>query len=220
MAIEFRCTQCNKLLRTGDDTAGKQAKCPECGAILPVPMPTAGASFVPPPPPPGGDAGSPFAPGGPAPADAENPYQAPSQYGQAPQQPYGEPVELIANRVAGPAIALIVTGALGLAAQVIALPFNMLQLGAGAAARPPIDIPIIFNPAYAIASNLVGFVIGIVVIVGAMKMKNLENYGFAMAASIIAMVPCISPCCLLGLPFGIWALVVLSDQQVKAAFRS
>ncbi len=30
MPIEFRCLQCGKLLRTGDDTAGKQAKCPEC----------------------------------------------------------------------------------------------------------------------------------------------------------------------------------------------
>jgi phage FluMu protein Com len=37
MSIEFRCPQCNRLLRTGDDTAGKQAKCPECGTITVVP---------------------------------------------------------------------------------------------------------------------------------------------------------------------------------------
>ena len=54
MPIEFRCTQCDKLLRTPDDTAGKQAKCPECGAILPVPSPAApapgkGGGFIPPP---------------------------------------------------------------------------------------------------------------------------------------------------------------------------
>lgn len=82
------------------------------------------------------------------------------------------------------------------------------------------EIAFVFEPAFAIVSSIVGFVIGIVVIMGALKMKNLESYGFAMTASIIAMVPCISPCCLLGLPFGIWALVVLSDGQVKAAFRS
>jgi hypothetical protein len=51
-------------------------------------------------------------------------------------------------------------------------------------------------------------------------MKKLESYSFAMAAAIIAMIPCISPCCLLGLPFGIWALVVLGDGSVKAAFQS
>jgi phage FluMu protein Com len=45
MAIEFRCTKCNKLLRTPDDTAGKHAKCPECGEILLIP--TAGAFTTP-----------------------------------------------------------------------------------------------------------------------------------------------------------------------------
>lgn len=40
MAIEFRCAQCGKLLRTGDDTAGKQAKCPECGNVMTIPLPT------------------------------------------------------------------------------------------------------------------------------------------------------------------------------------
>ena len=65
-----------------------------------------------------------------------------------------------------------------------------------------------------------GLAMAILVFVGATKMKNLENYSLAMAAAIVAMIPCISPCCLLGLPFGIWALVVLNDSSVKAAFRS
>jgi hypothetical protein len=50
-------------------------------------------------------------------------------------------------------------------------------------------------------------------------MKNLQSYGLAMTASIVAMIPCISPCCILGLPFGIWALVILNRPEVKAAFR-
>lgn len=83
MTIEFRCAQCNRLLRTGDDTGGKQAKCPECGAVTTVPVPGAV--------PPVGEAGGPFAPGGAAPGDAENPYEAPRQYGQTPQQPYQLP---------------------------------------------------------------------------------------------------------------------------------
>src|SRR5262245_12454820 len=33
MAIEFRCVQCQKLLRVGDDAAGKKARCPDCGTI-------------------------------------------------------------------------------------------------------------------------------------------------------------------------------------------
>lgn len=38
MPIDFRCPQCGKLLRTPDDSAGKQARCPQCSAILKVPV--------------------------------------------------------------------------------------------------------------------------------------------------------------------------------------
>jgi len=43
MTIEFRCTSCNKLLRTSDDRAGARAKCPDCGTAITVPRP-AGAT--------------------------------------------------------------------------------------------------------------------------------------------------------------------------------
>ncbi len=52
MAIEFRCTDCGKLLRTGDDTAGRQAKCPECGTVTTIPAAAPSDSVPPPPPPP------------------------------------------------------------------------------------------------------------------------------------------------------------------------
>ncbi|MCD4726394.1 MAG: DUF975 family protein [Pirellulales bacterium] len=51
MAIEFRCTDCGKLLRTVDDTAGKQAKCPECGTVMTIPAAAPSDSMPPPPPP-------------------------------------------------------------------------------------------------------------------------------------------------------------------------
>ncbi len=47
MPIEFRCTQCNRLLRTPDGTSGRDAKCPECGTIVKIPAP---APEAPPPP--------------------------------------------------------------------------------------------------------------------------------------------------------------------------
>ena len=65
MPVEFRCTQCQKLLRTPDETRGQQARCPACGAVvlvpgLPAPPPEAASPFQTPaeaPP-----AGSPFGP--------------------------------------------------------------------------------------------------------------------------------------------------------------
>src|SRR4030095_14090459 len=37
MPIEFRCSQCNQLLRVPDDSAGKAARCPKCQALMTVP---------------------------------------------------------------------------------------------------------------------------------------------------------------------------------------
>ncbi len=64
MPIEFRCTQCNKLLRTADESAGKKAKCPECGQVLRVPSPEPAAA--PDPAPPMFDTGAPSPPQTPA----------------------------------------------------------------------------------------------------------------------------------------------------------
>jgi uncharacterized RDD family membrane protein YckC/phage FluMu protein Com len=44
MPIEFNCSQCNKQLRTPDETAGKKAKCPQCGAVTQIPY---AAAFTP-----------------------------------------------------------------------------------------------------------------------------------------------------------------------------
>lgn len=37
MAIEFRCPQCQKLLRVSDESAGARAKCPSCSTVVDVP---------------------------------------------------------------------------------------------------------------------------------------------------------------------------------------
>src|SRR5438270_5708137 len=35
--IEFRCPQCDKLLRVGAAYAGKDARCPQCGTVSAIP---------------------------------------------------------------------------------------------------------------------------------------------------------------------------------------
>jgi len=60
--------------------------------------------------------------------------------------------------------------------------------------------------------------LNVVVVLGALKMRQLESWGLALAAAIIAMLPC-GCCCCLGLPLGIWAVVVLNKPEVKAGFR-
>jgi hypothetical protein len=66
---------------------------------------------------------------------------------------------------------------------------------------------------------IVGILIDAVIILGANKMRNLDSYGFAVAAAILSVIPCFSsPCVVLGMPFGIWALVVLMNDDVRNAF--
>lgn len=57
------------------------------------------------------------------------------------------------------------------------------------------------------------------VIFGAVSMMRLRNYGVAYTAAVLSVIPCCSGCYFLGIPFGIWALVVLNREDVKAAFR-
>ncbi len=58
----------------------------------------------------------------------------------------------------------------------------------------------------------------ILIICGAQRMKRVDNYGLAMAAAIIAMIPFASPCCLLGIPLGWRAMSALRQPDVIAVF--
>lgn len=60
--------------------------------------------------------------------------------------------------------------------------------------------------------------ISVLILMGASRMQSLRSYEFAFTAAILAMVPCLTPCCLIGLPFGIWAVVVLGKSGVKSHF--
>ena len=130
------------------------------------------------------------------------------------------PAPAAAEMVNGPAVGLIVTAILGAVAQVVSLILNLV--GASSMAHRGMSQPAwanMFSGAVGMAAAVIGILVSGLILMGALKMKKLESYGLAMTASIIAMVPCFSPCCLLGLPIGIWALVVLSKPEVKSAFH-
>jgi len=61
--------------------------------------------------------------------------------------------------------------------------------------------------------------VGCFVIYCANQMRTLKSYGLGLLACILSIVPCYWNCCFLGLPFGIWGLVVLMDQNVKHVFK-
>jgi hypothetical protein len=66
----------------------------------------------------------------------------------------------------------------------------------------------------------VGLAINVLIIVGALKMQRLQSWGLGLASAILVMLPCsLGCCCIVGLPVGIWAVVVLNKPEVKGAFR-
>ncbi|WP_309891379.1 hypothetical protein [Archangium sp.] len=131
------------------------------------------------------------------------------------------------QQVNTPAILLMVTGGLGIASGL----FGLIQslMGRGAALPPELyNDPNMAQFRGMIETlqsggwvfNLIGLALCGLIFFGGLKMKNLENFGLAIAASIIAIIPCFSGCCcIIGMPAGIWALVVLNKPEVKAAFR-
>lgn len=82
MPIEFRCTQCHNLLRVPDESAGAQARCPQCSAIITVPA--AGSEGQPP----AGE--NPFSPGGQRPADQSSGFESVNPY-SSPASGYDQP---------------------------------------------------------------------------------------------------------------------------------
>jgi hypothetical protein len=61
---------------------------------------------------------------------------------------------------------------------------------------------------------------GLLIILGAARMLVLRSYPLAVFAAILSAIPCISPagCCMMGEAAGVWALFVLLDTEVSAAF--
>jgi hypothetical protein len=71
------------------------------------------------------------------------------------------------------------------------------------------------------SEGALGVVTAILSIIAGARMLALKSYGFSVFTSVLVAIPCIScsGCCGLGEGIGIWALVVLMNEEVKAAFR-
>jgi hypothetical protein len=151
----------------------------------------------------------------------QDPYQ-PSGFN--PQPSFAQSGQVAASKVKAPAIALIVLAVLYILLLVVDLVGRIFNLASG-------EIPNFGNQNLDPQALYIGAVIGavlsvvfialqVVVIIGSLKMISLSNYRMAMTTAVLSVIPCVSGYCIIGIPFGIWALVLLKDPVVKAAFRS
>ncbi len=148
---------------------------------------------------------------------------------QFQEPPIGGPpppnTALAAQKVKGPAIALMVVAAVAFVMQILGIVANLLGISfMGAGDMSQFEgmegmewLAPMLSGTFAVISGIVVLAVVAVIFYGAMKMKDLQSYGLAMTAAILAIIPCFSFCCT-GIPFGIWALVVLLNKDVKPAF--
>jgi hypothetical protein len=132
-----------------------------------------------------------------------------------------------------PSIFIMILGALGIAMFLAAI---ISEVGGGSSrllewelARMPPDLRERMEPLLAmnrsgskvggIMMSLIGVAISAFTVFGGLQMRALKNWGVALASAIIVMTPCSTYCCCcLGIPIGIWALIMLTKPEVKSAF--
>lgn len=130
----------------------------------------------------------------------------------------------VLSKLKAPAIGLIVVGALNFGFGLLSAASGLLRL---TGLIPGDEIPV--NKAerlgyfigtfgsYSIA--FIGLVTAPFIIHGAVQMLNGKNYNSAKRAAILAIIPLISCCFVLGIPFGIWSLILLQQPEIKAFFN-
>ncbi|MCA9060252.1 MAG: hypothetical protein KDA85_17205 [Planctomycetaceae bacterium] len=137
-----------------------------------------------------------------------------------------DPRELAKQKTVGPGIALMVVGLLGF----LGMAGYLIVTIAGLIMDPSTRTP----PPNMQEGERVGYYIGfygmlvllalnpllqLVIAFGGFRMMRLQSRGLAMTACILALIPCSSSCCLFGIPFGLWGLIVLNDRNVSGQFH-
>lgn len=125
------------------------------------------------------------------------------------------------EKVKGPGLAMIIVGSVGvllslvLAGFGVAMPFLMVGPGGGPQGPEAIIFPIVYG-----GMGLASLAGSIVVIVGGNRMRQCRSWGLALTAAILCMgaVLLYGLCGAIAMGLGIWALVVLSNTQVKEEF--
>jgi serine/threonine protein kinase len=118
-------------------------------------------------------------------------------------------VQAIKRQLEAPALWLLVIGLLT----------ALLSLPAIVGTITNVEQRLIETQTTVLLFSLLNLPIGVLVILGSRKMMSLELFGMALLGCIVAMLPC-SPIAVLGIPIGIWALMILLQPRVRAAFRS
>jgi hypothetical protein len=142
--------------------------------------------------------------------DQINPYASP-QVADAPELPARE---LAIRQLRGPSLGLLILAGLHLVSgtlNLISLPL-MLLLSPGPSDR----VNLLDLAPMAIATLIAP--LQYFVFLGARRMRQRRELKFCRIMAVVSSIPFLSPYIFLGIPFGIWATVVLFREDVASQF--
>jgi hypothetical protein len=206
MPVQIRCESCSRKLRIPENLLGKTVRCPSCQATF-----TAKVEEEP------------------AVAMIDDEPETPAPPRARPRPPdraeYDAPrpsnrAQRARDALNLPSILIIVNGGI---AVVLGLILGAIFVVHAQTIFVPVVVPSgMYHPRMttyiAAAWDAVGGLIyGGISLATALYMRSLRRHSSAVVGSVVIMLPC-SGCCFLGLPLGIWSLVVLTRPDVKDAF--
>lgn len=189
MSIELFCEFCGERHRLRDDAAGRTIKCKGCGTKIEVPEGNGDDSF--------------------------DDYPPPRRFNDG-ERPRRRRRSSSSGNTLGPAIGLYIMGGMSLLSLIAGMALSAFD--------PDLDDMrgdkdfmfwyqvIHYTSLLFYAASTLG------VLFGAFCMQTRRMYKMAMFGCVLAAIPCCSPCLLLGMPFGIWGIVVLNGDGVKDSF--
>jgi len=135
----------------------------------------------------------------------DDPYTPPKASGEGAS---GGPSFLRGNPLWLPAIVLLLQSLITFAVclQVVAV---LVELSW----RRPEDSD--FVPLAIFAASLIGQV---AVIVGSVSALRMKCYSAAWWGAVVACIPLLTPCCVFGIPFGMWIILELRREDVQRKF--
>lgn len=164
-----------------------------------------------------------------------NPYGDQFSPQQPPFNPYGSPqfggqgflphelVRAVKGKVLPPAIILLIISCIGLALTIFnvawaifADPKAMIDPNAPQWLQ---EMQRESNSTATLVFQSLFLIVNPVIIFGAIQMMRIKMRPFAFVASIVAMLNLGTFCCIVGLPVGIWSLIILCQPDVARAFE-
>lgn len=205
MPIQITCPACRQTLRVPDELIGQMVKCPSCLSEFAASLEPQTVQLDP----------------GIRPAELGPPVRLPPLPEQVYEDEWNEDIELrrhgvdrdhARSQVFPPATGLIATSAIGFLLGLLLLTLGITTVDD---AQTPHDKAMALR---SLIQGPIAMVSSVVILLGGISMMRLKNHGLATASAVMAMIPCTSACCLIGLPIGIWAMLTLTKPEIKRAF--